>query len=102
MTPIAHDVQTLQQHVEQPRVRRKTQFSATIDNIMHKRTNNSVADVLSRASPLPHRSTDVRPEDVTPLHVLSTVFQSIMSRIDSVKQKHLPATSNSMKCQQHP
>ena len=40
MTPITQNVQTLQQHVEQPRMTRKTQSSTTIDNITHKRTNN--------------------------------------------------------------
>ena len=64
---------------------RKTQSSTTIDNITHKRTNNSVADVLSRVSPLPHRSTDVRPEDVTPLHVLSDSIPANQSCLDSVQ-----------------
>ena len=84
MAPITHDVQTLQQHVEQPRMH-KTQSSTTIDNITHKRTNNWVADVLSRVSPLPHRSTNVRPEDVTPLHVLSDSIPAIQSCLDSVQ-----------------
>ena len=84
MTPITHDVQTLQQHVEQPRMH-KTQSSTTIDNIRNNETNNSVADVLSHASPHPHRSTDVRPEDVTPLHVLSDSIPSNQSCLDSVQ-----------------
>ena len=84
MAPITHDVQTLQQHVEQPRMH-KTQSSTTIDNIRNKGTNNSVADVLSHASPHPHRSTDVRPEDVTPLHVLSDSIPANQSCLDSVQ-----------------
>ena len=84
MAPITHDVQTLQQHVEQPRMH-KTQSSTTIDNIRNKGTNNSVADVLSHASPHPHRSTDVRPEDVTPLHVLSDSIPADQSCLDSVQ-----------------
>ena len=84
MAPITHDVQTLQQHVEQPRMH-KTQSSTTIDNIRNKGTNNSVADVLSHASPHPHRSTDVRPEDVTPLHVLPDSVPANQSCLDSVQ-----------------
>ena len=84
MAPITHDVQTLQQHVEQPRMH-KTQSSTTIDNIRNKGTNNSVADVFSHASPHPHRSTDVRPEDVTPLHVLSDSIPANQSCLDSVQ-----------------
>ena len=83
MAPITHDVQTLQQHVEQPRMH-KTQSSTTID-IRNKGTNNSVADVLSHASPHPHRSTDVRPEDVTLLHVLSDSIPANQSCLDSVQ-----------------
>ena len=86
VAPITHDVQTLQQQVEQPRMR-TTQSSTTIDNITHKGTNNSVADVLSRVSPLPHRSTDVRPEDDTPLHVLSDSIPANQSCLDSVQTK---------------
>ena len=86
MAPIAHDVQTLQQHVEQPRMH-KTQSSTTIDNIRSKGTNNSVADVLSHASPHPHRLTDVRPEDVTPLYVLSDSIPANQSCLDSVQTK---------------
>ena len=124
MASITHDVQTLQQHVEQPTIH-KTQSSTTIDNIRNKGTNNSVADVLSHTSPHPHRSTDVRPEDVTPLHVrmyYPTLFQPInhvsiqskqkqrrmvlYSNNGTVKQPSQPdAASNkkasrSMKCQQ--
>ena len=84
MAPITHDVQTLQQHVEQP-IMHKTQSSTTIDNIRNKGTNNSVADVLSHASPHPHRSTDERPEDVTPLHVLSDSIPANQSCLDSVQ-----------------
>ena len=84
MAPITHDVQTLQQHVEQPRMH-KTQSSTTIDNIRNKGTNNSVADVHSHASPHPHRSTDARPEDVTPLHVLSDSIPANQSCLDSVQ-----------------
>ena len=84
MAPITHDVQTLQQHVEQPRMH-KTQSSTTIDNIRNKETNNLVADVLSHASPHPHRSTDARPEDVTPLHVLSDSIPANQSCLDSVQ-----------------
>ena len=84
MAPISHDVQTLQQHVEQPRMH-KAQSSTTIDNIRNKGTNNSVADVLSHASPHPHRSTDVRPEDVTPLHVLSDSIPTNQSCLDSIQ-----------------
>ena len=84
MAPITHDVQTLQQHVEQPRMH-KTQSSTTIDNIRNKGTSNSVDDVLSHASPHPHRSTDVRPDDVTPLHVLSDSIPADQSCLDSVQ-----------------
>ena len=84
MAPITHDVQTLQQHVEQPRMH-KTQSSTTIYNIRNKGTNNSVADVLSHAFPHPHRSTDVRPEDVTPLHVLSDSIPANQSCLYSVQ-----------------
>ena len=84
MAPITHDVQTLQQHVEQPRMH-KTQSSTTIDNIRNQETNNLVADVLSHASPHPHRSTDARPEDVTPLHVLSDSIPANQSCLDSVQ-----------------
>ena len=86
MAPIAHDVQTLQQHVEQPRMH-KTQSSTTIDNIRSKGTNNLVADVLSHASPHPHRLTDVRPEDVTPLYVLSDSIPANQSCLDSFQTK---------------
>ena len=90
MTPITQAVQTQQQHnIEQPRVTRKTQSSITIGNITHKRTNNSVADVLSRVSPLLHRSADVRPEDATPLNVLSNSIPDNQSCLDSVKTKTL-------------
>ena len=50
-----------------------------------KGTNNSVADALSRVSPLPPRPTDVRPDDVTPLHVLSDSIPANQSCLDSVK-----------------
>ena len=50
-----------------------------------KGTNNSVADALSRVSPLPPRPTDVRPEDVTQLHVLSDSIPANQSCLDSVK-----------------
>ena len=86
MAPITHDVQTLQQHVEQPTIH-KTQSSTTIDNIRNKGTKNSVADVLSHASPHPYRSTDVRPEDVTPLHVLSDSIPANHPCLDSVQTK---------------
>ena len=84
MAPITHDVQTLQQHVEQPRMH-KTQSSTTIDNIRNKETNNLVADVLSHASPHPHRSTDARPEDFTPLHVLSDSIPANQPCLDSLQ-----------------
>ena len=123
MAPTTHSVQTLQQHVEQP-IMHKTQSSTTIDNIRNKGTKNSVADVLSHASPHPHRSTDVRPDDATPLHVLSDSIPAInhvsiqskqkqrwmvlCSNHRTVKQPSQPdAASNkkasrSMKCQQDP
>ena len=52
-----------------------------------KGTNNSVADALSQVSPLPPRPTDVRPEDVTPLHVLSDSIPANQSCLDSVKRE---------------
>ena len=92
--PITHDVQTLEQHVEQPRMH-KTQSSTTIDNIRNKGTNNSVADVLSHVSPYPHRSTDARPEDVTPLHVLSDSIPANHVSIQSKqKQRRMVLYSN--------
>ena len=93
MDPITHDVQTLQQHVEQPRMH-KTQSSTTIDNIRNKGTNNSVADVLSHASPHPHRSTDVRPEDVTPLHVLPDSIPANQSCLSKQKQRRMVLYNN--------
>ena len=50
-----------------------------------KGTNNSVADALSQVSPLPPKPTDVRPEDVIPLHVLSDSIPANQSCLDSVK-----------------
>ena len=78
MAPITHDVQTLQQHVEQPRMRK------TIDNIMHKGTNNSVADVLSRVSPLPQRPTGCYS---TACAIRQYCSRSVMSRFSPNRSK---------------
>ena len=88
MAPITHDVQTLQQHVEQPRMH-KTQSSITIDNIRNKGTNNSVADVLSHASPHPHRSTQGLGVEMDYIH-----FFQKMSYVHfpSVKQPYFACT----------
>ena len=72
MTPITHDVQTMQQHVEKPIVTHKTQSITS---------GNSVADAIKRVSPLSQRPA----EDVTPLHGLSDSIAVDQSCLDSVQ-----------------
>ena len=72
MTPITHDVQTMQQHVEKTIVTHKTQSITS---------GNSVADAIKRVSPLSQRPT----EDVTPLYGLSDSIAVDQSCLDSVQ-----------------
>ena len=52
-----------------------------------KGSDNKVADALSRVSPLSPRPTDVRPEDIIPLHTLTSTMPANRNCLESVRSE---------------